>query len=71
MLIDWLSFGERDRVNHLKLDVQDQGGGRIFDVAGQWGVESLNIWTIFMDVICLLSLIAADILDLHLLLSRR
>ena len=38
---------------HLKLDVQDQGGGRILDVAGQGGVRGLENWTIFMDVIFL------------------
>ena len=38
-LIDWLSFGEGERVR-LKLDVQDQGGRRIVDVDSQgwkWG----------------------------------
>ena len=42
----------------LKLEVQDQGDGRISDVAGQGGggVRGLENWTTFMDVICLLSL---------------
>ena len=42
---------------HLKLDVQGEGGGRILDVGGQGG-GSLENWTIFMDVICVSSLIS-------------
>ena len=42
LLIDWLSFGEREEGGRirLKLDVQGQGGGRILEVDGQggWGV---------------------------------
>ena len=40
----------------LKWDVQVQGGGRILDIEGQGGV-GLELWTIFMDVICVSSLI--------------
>ena len=43
----------------LKLEVQDQGDGRILDVAGQGGgggVRGLENWTTFMDVRCLVSL---------------
>ena len=39
----------------LKLDVQGQRGAKILDVDGQ-GVRSLENQTIFMDVICLSSL---------------
>ena len=41
---------------HLKLNIQGQGGGRSWKVGGQ-GVGSLDNWTIFMDVICISSLI--------------
>ena len=40
------------------MDVQGQGSGRILDVDGQGGVEVLENWTIFMDVICVLSLVS-------------
>ena len=40
----------------LKFDVQSQKGGRILNVDGQGGVEGLENWTIFMDVICASSL---------------
>ena len=40
----------------MKLDVQGQRGGRILDVDGQGGEEGLENWTIFMDIICVLSL---------------
>ena len=40
----------------LKFDVQGQKGGRILNVDGQGGVEGLENWTIFMDVICASSL---------------
>ena len=44
-----------ERRVHLKLAVQGQGCRRILDVDGQ-GVEGLENWTIFMDVICVSSL---------------
>ena len=48
--------GEGDGVR-MKLDVQGQGGGRILDVARQGVVlGGLENWTIFIDVICILSL---------------
>ena len=76
LLIDWLSFGERDRDEaRSKLDVQGQGVEefRWKNEECSWtrGVGDLENWTIFMDVMCVSSLIAAEILDLHLLLSSR
>ena len=50
------SIGEWDL--RLKLDVQGKEGGRILDVDGQRGLEN---WTIFMDVICVSSLISVKI----------
>ena len=47
----------RKRRVRLKLYVQGQEGEKISDVYGQ-GVTSLENWTIFMDVICVLFLIA-------------
>ena len=41
----------------LKLDVQGQGGGAILDVVGQEGMGGLQNQPIFMDVICVSSLI--------------
>ena len=41
----------------FKLDVQDQGGGRISDVDVP-GMKSLENWTISVDVKCVLLLIA-------------
>ena len=43
----------------LKLDVEDQGGGRILDVGGQreWRWRVTENWTIFLGVICVSSLI--------------
>ena len=37
-------------MGRLKMDVQGQWSGRILDIDGQ-GVEGLEIWTIFMDLI--------------------
>ena len=52
LLIDWLSFGEArgGRGDRLKLGVQDQGGGRMLDIAGQVEWRILKIgpfsWTL-------------------------
>ena len=40
-----------EKAVRLILDVQGQEGGRILDVYGQRGVEGLENWTIFLDVI--------------------
>ena len=44
--------------SHLKWDAQGEQDGRILDVYGQ-EVRSLENWTIFMDVICVISGITA------------
>ena len=41
----------------LKLDVQGQGDGRIFDVNGQGGGRDLGNWAIFMEIISVSSFI--------------
>ena len=51
MLVEVGGWGVR-----LKLDVQGQGGGKNLDVDGH-GVRGLKNWTVFVDVICVLSLI--------------
>ena len=42
----------------MKLDVEGQGGKRILDIDGQGG-GGLENWSIFMDVICVSSLMAS------------
>ena len=44
-------------VVRLKLDVQGQVGGRSLDVDGQGGGGSLENWIIFMNVVCVSSII--------------
>ena len=57
LLTDWLSFGEEGGC--LELDVQDQvvRGWKTFGRKWTRWVGGLKNWTIFMDVICVLSLI--------------
>ena len=66
LLTDWLSYGEGGAVC-LKLDVQGQGSGSILDIAeqgvcvcvcGRGGEGGPENWTIFMDVICVSSVIS-------------
>ena len=51
---NWLVIIWRGRRVRLKLDVQGQGDGRTLEVGVVGGLEN---WTIFMDVICVSSLI--------------
>ena len=57
-VFNWLGIIWRGGV-HLKLVVQGQGGGRILYVIrqGGGGEGGFENWTIFMDVICVSSLI--------------
>ena len=59
---NWLVIIWREREGgRLKLDVQGQEGGRIFGRRWTRGVGGLKNWTIFMDVICVSSLIGLGI----------
>ena len=57
----WLSFGEREKERgsfEIGRPRSTRGGGG-GNIGGRWrsGVRGLENWTIFMDVICVLSLI--------------
>ena len=52
----------------MKVDVQDQGGGRTLDVDGQGG-GGLENWIIFMNVICVSSLNCENISSFVLIID--
>ena len=54
LLIDWLSFEEGGEGFHLKLDVQDQAGGRSFDLDEQGGRWSWKLGNFLGRHMCII-----------------